>query len=310
MLHYYSKRSRGEAIRVGAKPHGDNVWIHGETVTHDDLEQIVTTYGADPNIVRDVRDVSELPRVEYSDNALYVFLRVPRRTKHGEIYSSPLLLILQKGTFFTLAYGDSFKPEVVIGENTVDLDTSPVSLALATFAAVVSSYESVLFRTSRAVRDVGNRLRTHEVKNRDIVRFVILEDNFNECGTNLDGMMVLARHLQDNRRNIFSDADLEMIEDIILHIQQLSTSLVSQRQSVMSIRNAYTTIANNSMKQRINTLTILTALIALPNVFYGMYGMNVALPFADQSWAYAAIVIFTIVLVIIVFLVAKRFKIF
>jgi Mg2+ and Co2+ transporter CorA len=58
------------------------------------------------------------------------------------------------------------------------------------------------------------------------------------------------------------------------------------------------------------TLTVLTILIALPNVFYGMYGMNVSLPFADQPWAYAVVVLFTFVLIIAVYLLARRFRIF
>ena len=309
MLQYYSKRSQGEAIRNSHKPHSDDVWVHGSTVSDAELSDLAATYGLAPNVIRDVRDVSELPRVEYADTALYIFLRVPRRTKHGEVYASPLLSVVQKDRFFTLAYSDMFQPNQILEGREGDLQTDPVALALATFAAVVAMYETVLHRTSRAVRDVGNRLRSHEVTNRDIVRFAMIEDNLNECGTNLDGMVALARHLRENRRETFSAADIEMLDDIILHIQQLLVSVASQRQSVSSIRDAYTTIANNSMNQRIKTLTVLTVLIALPNVFYGMYGMNVALPFANEPWAYSVVVVFTILLIFTVYVLAKRFKI-
>lgn len=310
MLQYYSKRSRGEAIRVSNQSHSDDVWIHGSSVTSEDIEFLATKYDLVANIIRDVRDVSELPRVEYDNTALYFFLRIPRRTKHGEVYTSPLLSIVQEKRFLTLAYSDNFKPEAIIEGREGDIQVDPVALSLATFAAVVGMYENVLYRTSRAVRDVGRRLRTHEVTNKDIIRFAIIEDNLNEYGTNLDGMLALARHLRENRRQIFDEPDVEMIDDTILHIQQLLVSVDSQRQSVRSIRDAYTTIANNSMNQRIKTLTVLTVLIALPNVFYGMYGMNVVLPFANEPWAYSAVVIFTIVLIFSVYMLAKRFKIF
>lgn len=310
MLRYYSKRSQGEAIRESDKPHSDDVWVHGSTVTEGELDDLVARYGLAPNVIRDVRDVSELPRVEFAQDALYIFLRTPRRTKHGEVYTSPLLSIVQEGRFFTLAYGDSFQPDEIVMGGAADVPTDPVALALATFAAVVSVYEDVLHRTSRAVRDVGYRLRSHEVTNKDIIRFAIIEDNLNECSTNLDGMLALARHLHENRREKFIDTDLEMIDDIILHIQQLLVAVASQRQSVTSIRNAYTTIANNSLNQRMKTLTVLTVLIALPNVFYGMYGMNVALPFADQPWAYSVVVVFTFLLITVVYLLARRFRIF
>lgn len=310
MLRYYSKRSRGEAIRESRGPHNDDVWTHGSSVTEEELKAIAIEYNLAPNVIRDVRDVSELPRAEYVDGVLYLFLRVPRRTKHGEVYTSPLLSIVQNNIFITLAYGDSFQPEEVIDGKLQDMDAAPIVLALTTFAAVTGAYEDVLHRTSRAVRDVGYRLRSHEVTNRDIIRFAVIEDNLNECSTNLDGMLALVRHLRENRRETFDDVDIEMIDDIMLHIQQLLVAVASQRQSVTSIRNAYTTIANNGLNQRMKTLTVLTVLIALPNVFYGMYGMNVALPFADQPWAYSVVVVFTFLLIIVVYLLARRFRIF
>jgi Mg2+ and Co2+ transporter CorA len=41
-----------------------------------------------------------------------------------------------------------------------------------------------------------------------------------------------------------------------------------------------------------------------------MYGMNVILPFADQPWAYGAITLFAVALIAIVYLLAKRLRIF
>jgi magnesium transporter len=78
----------------------------------------------------------------------------------------------------------------------------------------------------------------------------------------------------------------------------------------VSIRNAYGTIANNVLNQRMKTLTMLTLLIALPNVFYGMYGMNVDLPFQHEPWLYIVIVVFTLALILIVYWVAKRRHVF
>jgi magnesium transporter len=69
-------------------------------------------------------------------------------------------------------------------------------------------------------------------------------------------------------------------------------------------------IANNSLNQRIKALTVLMALIALPGVFFGMYGMNVALPFQHQPWAYAAIASVSVLVTLGVFLFAKKRGIF
>jgi len=48
-------------------------------------------------------------------------------------------------------------------------------------------------------------------------------------------------------------------------------------------------------------------LVALPNVFFGMYGMNVELPFQHTGWAYEAIVSLNVlVITLIIYIVRKK----
>lgn len=311
MLSYYTKRSRGEGFTKTASAHEYTSWVHASGVTEDELNDLAERYGLSPNIMRDVRDAQELPRVEYGEKGyVYIFLRVPHMTKRGDIAASPLLTIIRGRLFVTLGYNGTFQPEEITEKDHAHLALTSTHLALLTLAAVVAEYEELIHHTARVIHDVGRRLRSHEVTNSDFVHFVTIEDNLNECMTNLDGMQALARHLRENRREVFSASDEEIIDDTLLHIQQLLVAVASQTQSVTSIREAYSTIANNSLNQRMKTLTVLTVLIALPNVFYGMYGMNVALPFAEQPWAYSVVVVFTFLLIIVVYLLARRFRIF
>ena len=64
------------------------------------------------------------------------------------------------------------------------------------------------------------------------------------------------------------------------------------------------------MNQRMKALTVVTILLAIPNVFYGMYGMNIALPMQHEAWAYPAIIGFTALLILLVFILARRFRLF
>lgn len=311
MLSYYTKHSKGEGFQSTTRPHEYTSWIHGSAITQSELDSLVERYGLAANIVRDVRDINELPRIEYGEKGhLYVFVRVPRLNDRSEVVTSPMLAIVRGKLFLTLARGISFRPEEITEKDHASLAITPTHLMLLTIAAVVSEYEALIHRTTKTVRDISRRLHNHEVTNDDFVHFVTIEDNLNEYATNLDGMQALGRHLRDNRRQVFSNGDEEMIDDILLHVQQLSVAVASQRQSIKSIRDAYSTIADNSLNQRMKTLTVLTVLIALPNVFYGMYGMNVALPFAEQPWAYTVVVAFTFILIFAVYALARRFKIF
>lgn len=304
MLQYYIRRGKSEDFqKVGTPPKGD-VWIHGDAVSEKDLHALAEAYGFNYNILNDILDKNELPRVEQRDDALYVFVRTARRSKRGRVTTTPVLLAVRGSVFINISTAAT-EDHALATPSVIAQASDTTSLLLGTFAAVVNEYEELVQRISRYITDTEQRLRTHEVTNEDFIRFVTVENNLNEYLTSLNGMQVVAERLREHMPN---NGDHEAIEDILLYIRQLIVAIASHNQSITSIRNAYGTIANNVLNQRMKTLTMLTLLVALPNVFYGMYGMNVVLPFQDAPWAYTAVVGFTVLLLGCIFLVARRLK--
>lgn len=310
MLSYYAKRSSGEEFEKLTMPLAEGVWVYGDGVVPREFNELIERYDLDRNIVRDIHDENELPRVEFSDGKQYIFLRTPQKTKKGGVITSPLLAIIDNSNYFTLSTHDSLLPKELIASSVPLHGTTSLALLLGTVAALISRYEELIQHTSRAIKDTGRRLRTHEVTNKDFIHFVTVEDNLNEYEMNLNGILAVTHRLRENNHDMLGDNDIEALEDISLHIQQLLVAISTYAHSVESIRNAYGTIANNTLNERMKTLTVFTVLITLPNVFYGMLGMNFRIPYQDVSWAFPVVVTFTAVLIITVFILAKRFKVF
>lgn len=313
MIHYYTKHSPTEEFQeISVPPPEGGVWVYAEHPTAEELNALVERYELDPNIIRDLHDRDELPRAELSGNIFYVFLRSAGRNKHGEVVTAPLLSIITPDTYLTLNSDNTLSADKIMNAATHGgiRTTDAPALLISTLAATVADYEELIRRTGRYIKDTGHRLRTHEVDNSDFVHFVTIEDNLNEFSQNLSEMTAVAERIIENKLYELSTRDTEALNDTILHMNQLVSSVASHGLTIASIRNAYSTIANNNLNRRMKTLTVFTVLIALPNVFYGMYGMNVILPFQDQPWAYAVIVVFTIFLIFTVYALAKRLKIF
>lgn len=306
MLRYYVKRSSGETFSHVAKPPESHAWVHGDSVTAADLDTLASHYGFDRNTLLDVLDKDELPRVEKHDDSLYVFVTMAQRGKHGRVFTTPVLLAVRGTIFINISMAET-EDHKLATPSVLAHSSDTVSLLLGTFAAIVGEYEELTQRIGRRLRDTRRRLRTHEVTNDDFIQFVTVEDNLNTYQTNLNSMLVVAQRLEDNVPN---RTDQEAVEDILLYIRQLLVTIDNYSKNIVSIRDAYGTIANNVLNQRMKTLTVLTLLIALPNVFFGMYGMNVALPFEQQPWAYWIVVGISILVVVLIYFVAKRLRIF
>jgi magnesium transporter len=307
MLQYYAKKSFNEDPQLIKDAPMERAWIYGENVTEDELGNIADLYALDSGILKDVRDKNELPRVEYSQGLLYVFIRAPRQTSAGSIVTVPFLAVLKGTLLITLSSKEYVQPPELFEQAKIDMkSTKHVFLQLTSH--VISQYEKHIHATGAYIQNTERRLRSHEVDNKDFINFVTVEHDLNEYRTNLTALQALLARLRENRHAIFGDKDCEFIEDMVLHVNQILVATESHRNTIDSIRNAYTTISNNTLNQRMKKLTLLTLLVALPNVFFGMFGMNVILPFQDQPWAYAAIMILSVGIVLVVALFIRKIR--
>lgn len=311
MLAYYAKRSLGEEFEEIPRPIDSGVWVDASTASDGEIDSLIKQHNLDANVVYDVRDRGELPRVEYSNDTAYVFLRLPRLTKTSHVTTLPLLCVVKPTVFVTLSIGESIPPHAVAA-STIPVTTEHTeTLLVGVMASVVAAFEEMISHTSRSITDTANRLKTHEITNHDFVHFVTVEDNLTHCHMNLDSMLAMTKRLKENNHETLGAESLEFLDDIILHIQQLLVAITSYQSRVESIRNAYSTIANNGLNQRMKTLTVFTVLIALPNVFFGMLGMNMVLPLPiDETWVFPTVLTATSIVILIVFLIGKRLRIF
>jgi magnesium transporter len=102
------------------------------------------------------------------------------------------------------------------------------------------------------------------------------------------------------------EQDQDIIEDLLLSNEQSVEACNSNIKSIINIREAYSSISSNNLNHTMKILTVATVMIALPNLFYGMFGMNVTLPFQHEPWAYWLITGFTLLLTWLVYIAARR----
>lgn len=307
MITYYTRHTTTDELKVSETPLQEHVWVYGSHVDSSELELLVENYGLEEAIVRDILDPHELPRVEFSHDTLYVFARAPHDATKSRIVSKPFLAILKHGVLLTLSRTNYETPEEVIGGSALTTRNLPL-LLIGLLDHVVKEYGKRINETGNYTLSARQRLGAREIKNEDFIHFVTVESELREYQASLTSIKAVLERLRDNTHDFFSGKGLELLEDITLYIEQLLVAVSSFMQTIADIRSAYTTISNNTLNARMKTLTLITILIALPNVFYGMYGMNVSLPFQHQPWAYTAVTGFTIVIVLAVMLIVRRLR--
>lgn len=305
MLMFYT-RDEKSGFRPTAQPNpSDSLLIMSQGFTRADLTHLVDTFGLAKHILNDVFDANELPRVETENGYEYIFLR-DSGSSGQKANSHPVLFILGDNLLACLTpYKESTAELLSMSDSSQQHSLRRMLISGVT--AVAKNYEVVIDKIGNTVASIEQKMRSHEASNQDFYSFVTIESSLSRSKMSLTGLATVVEKLATTST---VKNERELFNDIQLFSKQLLVEIDSHILTIRSIRETYSTVANNTLNQRMKLLTALTLLLALPNVFYGMYGMNITLPFMHEPWAYQAIVGFTILLIVLVYFIARQKKFF
>ncbi len=302
MLTYYQSNN-SQLAQTTQPDHDQPCLIYGERLSAPEAKKLAADFELPHHLLTDVFDANELPRVEVVDDINYVFARSPEMNG-DKIVSRPMLFIASK-TLFACISAHNNLPDALTKPVSYATKIAPGELLITSLMEIIKHYEALIDVIGSRIEKTEKLMRSHEATNKDFFSFVTIEGSLNRSRMSLDGLLVVAEKLFDLSSN---KTDKEHIDDIRLFIKQLLVEIGSHAQAINSIDRAYGTVANNTLNQRMRILTVLTLLVALPNVFFGMYGMNIALPFMHEEWAYFAVMGLSGFFVFGVYFVAKKVK--
>lgn len=293
MIKYYYKSLRSQELKeLDASKRG--AWVYVEAPTNDEIEFLIKQYNLEEGHVRDALDEDEMPRLEREGDQTYIFVRSAHSGSTGELDTVPILFIFASDVIITI----SLKPLLSLHtflKNRIDFATTQrTKLLLQILHQIVEQYDSYIALTSKQIKVIRARLRGHEISNQDFIDFVTIEDELNEFLSALMPTNATLRRLSLGRSIPLFEEDKDIVEDLLLGNEQSIEACRSNIKSIINIRQAYSSISSNNLNRTMKILTLVTVIIALPNTFFGMYGMNVNLPFQDVAGIYFGIVIVTI----------------
>jgi len=308
MIKYYFKSLRSERMQEleGYKP---GCWVYAEAPSESEIEELVKKFNLSEGNLRDALDEDEMPRLEKEGEQSYIFVRFAYRNEDGDMETAPLLFVFSGDIVVTVSQVRLPALDAFLTGKISFATTQRAKLILLILQQIVERYDAYISKTSKQIKLIRSRLRGHEISNQDFIDFVMIEDELNEFLSSLMPTNATLRRLLLGRYVPLFAEDQDIVEDLLLNNEQSIEACNSNMQSILHIREAYSSIASNNLNRTIKTLTIFTVLIMLPSLFYGMYGMNLDLPFQGHSWAFVGIIAFTVIANLVVVVIARRKRI-
>lgn len=309
MITYYYKHSRAAKLTI-SHDYRQDAWINVEAPTRDEIRLLANRFKLDSGHMCDVLDKDEIPRLEYDGDTTYLFVRYAYEKENAGLATAPLLCIIRPGMLMTISYGTLARLQQFTSGAIKFSTTEPVELMLMILDQIADHYESHINSTTKRITLLRSRFASHEIANQDFIDFVVVEDGLNIFLAALQPTTAILSRLLLGRHITLTQNTRGMIKDLLLNTQQLIEECRGNIKNITTIRNVYATIASNNLNRTMKILTIATLLIAIPNAFFGMYGMNIGLPFQNEVWAYVFVIGITLTATAVVTLLARARKIF
>lgn len=293
--YYYRPKNSGDPVQILEK-YKAGAWVHVESPTEEDIQEIAKEFKLDEDILLDVLDENEMPRVERGEKETYLFTRHAYTDDELRITTSPILFAITKNTLFTFTPERFNRIDKLVNGSVSFSSSQHVALMLNILDQIDDEYEAKLNSISRQIKSIRSRLRVEEIRNKDFIDFVTIEDVLNEFLSALSPTNSILRRLLLGKHFSLAEDDRDLVEDLLLNNEQSIEGCRSTLKTIVNIREAYSTIMSNNLNRVIRLLTVLTVIISIPTLVTSTYGMNVELPFEKSPLAFSGIMVVSLIL--------------
>ena len=301
MIRYYKSANSG--IKELKKPK-TRCWIDVFSPNEKELTELSKLVKIPVSEFKMALDEDERPRIDIGRNFTLFILRLPFIQKEDEIETSPIGIFLTKKYIITvhLYYTGYVKPIFEPSKNIPMKNNTEFLLYI--LSQTVKSYFQVLGKIEKQIDIIEDEV----VKN---PRNVIVEKMADIKRT----LIFFYRSLIANRMVVLSTIEknvpfidkkyVETLKDIHTEIFQLLDMTMTYKDLLKGSMDSYSSVVSNKLGETVKILTLITALLTVPLLITGMYGMNISLPLENNANAFSAIIVVLIISMLVTWSVFK-----
>ncbi len=316
MLRLYKSEN---GILLPSEKFGSHTWVCLFNPSEEELSYIERKCQIFPEFLRYPLDEEERPRIEKEEQQILILLRVPDIVSKGlfiKYETIPIGIILTEENIITICLKDHpiFDEFITLANKSKNFDLrNPVHFLLSFMLAISSLYIKLLRQIDKILDEYEEEI-FKSVENEEILKMLSIEKTLTYFNTSLQGNDTVLTKIQSGRYIRLTEEDMELLEDVQIETKQAIEMTKIFLSIVSGTMDAYTSIINNNLNIIMKFLASMAIILSIPNIIYGMYGMNIPLPLQDlppfkgTPYAFYILNSFTLALLLILFFLFRKKK--
>ena len=208
----------------------------------------------------------------------------------------PLTMIFlpEKGMFATISILENEVVDDLKSGRVRNVDTRYRTRFLLQMLLHISQlYLVYLRRIDRLSSSTEARLHA-SVRNEELIQMLNLEKSLVYFSTSLKSDEVTLNKIAQGRIIPLYEDDQDLLEDVLVEVHQAIEMANIYSGTLSGTMDAFASIISNNLNIVMKVLSVITIVMAIPNIIFGFYGMNVELPFEGvallDNWAFPLLI--------------------
>ena len=263
-------------------------WINVTNPSSNEINKLNVDYGLPTDLINDILDQDERPRIEFDDDWTLIILRIPVEVKNNGVpfHTIPLGIFIAGNFTLTLCLQDN--KVLPIGQPSPFRDqykeiTDSINFILRLFLRSGNLYLHYLKQINQMTSLIEQDLEK-SIKNKELNKLLKMEKCLVYFITSIKANEIVLAKLR-NSKKIMSEINEDLLEDAFIENKQAleMAQIYSDIQSGMM--DAFASVISNNLNVVMKQLTLISIILMIPTLIASIFGMNVPNFMENSFWA-------------------------
>lgn len=280
-------------IRVNEPVRGG--WVNVVAPTDEDRAWLSSELGVAPEFLRSAFDEDETSHIDYDEDENQVLVTLDYPSEEDlEDKSDPTVLqytthpisvifLREPNILVTVSLKDNHVIRAFSESTVRGMDTRLRTRFLLQLLLVTSQrYLLYLRRIDRL--SLKTEMRLHSaMRNEELIQMLGFQKSLVYFSTSLKGDEAVLTKIMNGRVIKLYDEDQDLLEDVLIEVRQAMEMCEIYSNIMSGTMDAVASVISNNLNIVMKVLTVITIVMAIPNIVFGFYGINVMLP-GPNTW--------------------------
>lgn len=260
-------------------------WVNVVAPNDNEKDYLINEIGVLPEFVRASLDDEESSHIDHDEDAnqTLVIFDYPSSEDPStnmkntlQFTTLPLGIVIMKGCILTISLHENLNIEDMASGQVKGVVTDMKTRFLLLLILRISQRYLIYLRQIDRL-SLRTEQRLHKsMKNEELIQMLGLEKSLVYFSTSLKTDEITLNKIMRGKAIKLYEDDQDLLEDVLIEIHQAIEMCNIYSNILSGTMDAFASVISNNLNIVMKVLTVITIVMAIPNIIFSWYGMNVA----------------------------------